>query len=189
MFMHKKFLILLFSLSLWAGAVQKSETLLIRSSTLEKAKELIDEAFIKSSEKLSSLIKSIESELDLRRKEWSIHILREFADKLLEITYTELKSPRQESRWLNLCGFCLRPGFGDPADGLRLKKIWKQMMGKSLWSAKNTMKTCSCTAGKSTIFTRLTNKGYSRWRTLRYNKLTKINRSCRTKLGIWKVQY
>jgi hypothetical protein len=30
-----------------------------------------------------------------------------------------------EVYWLNLLGFCLRPGFGDPADELRMKEVWK----------------------------------------------------------------
>ena len=34
-------------------------------------------------------------------------------------------APDFESRWLNLLGFCLRPGFGDGFDGHRIKAVWK----------------------------------------------------------------
>lgn len=101
------------------------EQVTVDSTIVDKAKLLIQESFRVKQEQLPSLIKNIEKELSLKRREWSVYILREFADTLLAIPYSELKSPRQESRWLNLCGFCLRPGFGDPADELRLKKVWK----------------------------------------------------------------
>jgi len=32
------------------------------------------------------------------------------------------KSPAFEVRWLNLCGFCLRPGLGFPGDDFRLEQ-------------------------------------------------------------------
>ncbi len=32
------------------------------------------------------------------------------------------KSPAYEARWLNLCGFCLRPGFGYPGDDFRIEQ-------------------------------------------------------------------
>jgi hypothetical protein len=33
------------------------------------------------------------------------------------------KSPAFEIRWLNLCGFCLRPGFGYPGDDFRIEQV------------------------------------------------------------------
>lgn len=63
MFMYKKFLILLFSLSLWAGAIQKPETLLIRSSTLVKTKELIQNGDKVYSSAYKKLLKKAESAL------------------------------------------------------------------------------------------------------------------------------
>ena len=32
------------------------------------------------------------------------------------------KAPAWEARWLNLCGFCLRPGFGYPGDDFRMEQ-------------------------------------------------------------------
>jgi hypothetical protein len=34
-------------------------------------------------------------------------------------------SANREARWLNLTGFCMRPGFGDAFDGERIRKLWK----------------------------------------------------------------
>ena len=63
MFMYKKFLFLLFSLSLWAGAAQKLETFLIRSSDLEKTKELIQNGDKVYSAAYKSLLKKAQSAL------------------------------------------------------------------------------------------------------------------------------
>ena len=35
------------------------------------------------------------------------------------------RSPEHETRWLNLAGFLLRPGFGDPGDELRIGRLWR----------------------------------------------------------------
>ena len=41
---------------------------------------------------------------------------------MLESAEGRRKSPAHELRWLNLCGFCLRPGFGFPADDYRIEQ-------------------------------------------------------------------
>ena len=40
----------------------------------------------------------------------------------LESAAGRKKSPAFEVRWLNLCGFCLRPGLGFPGDDFRLEQ-------------------------------------------------------------------
>ena len=35
------------------------------------------------------------------------------------------RAPEHEARWLNLAGFLLRPGFGDPGDDLRVNRLWR----------------------------------------------------------------
>jgi hypothetical protein len=39
------------------------------------------------------------------------------------------KSPAFEIRWLNLCGFCLRPGFGYPGDDFRIEQVRRVYAG------------------------------------------------------------
>jgi hypothetical protein len=41
---------------------------------------------------------------------------------LLELTECRRKSAALEMRWLNLCGFMLRPGFGFPGDDFRIEQ-------------------------------------------------------------------
>ena len=38
-------------------------------------------------------------------------------------------SPDHEVRWLNLTGFCIRPGFGDAFDEERVRQLWKVYLG------------------------------------------------------------
>jgi hypothetical protein len=42
---------------------------------------------------------------------------------LIEVAAGRKKSPRHEVRWLNLSGFCLRPGFGAPGDDARVSDL------------------------------------------------------------------
>src|SRR5207248_3467086 len=44
------------------------------------------------------------------------------ADAFLGVSDGRKKSPAYESRWLNLAGFCLRPGFGYPGDDFRIEQ-------------------------------------------------------------------
>jgi molecular chaperone DnaK (HSP70) len=101
------------------------ESIILDIGQVKKACEAINDAFISDLDCISSVTKHIEKLLDLPKNQWPIHALRSFADSLLNIPYELLKTPRKEAKWLNLCGFCLRPGFGDPEDELRLKKAWK----------------------------------------------------------------
>jgi hypothetical protein len=72
-----------------------------------------------------SLVSELEAILEAKREQWSVLLLRELADELLACRDLARRSAPAEARWLNLTGYCLRPGFGDAADALRLKTIWK----------------------------------------------------------------
>jgi hypothetical protein len=61
----------------------------------------------------------LESITGLKRESWPIPTVRAFCDALLEVADGRKLSPRHEGRWLNLLGYCLRPGFGDQNDNLR----------------------------------------------------------------------
>jgi hypothetical protein len=41
-----------------------------------------------------------------------------------DVMPTRKKSAQHEERWLNLAGFCLRPGTGAPLDAWRAKQMW-----------------------------------------------------------------
>ncbi|MEN6608734.1 MAG: Hsp70 family protein [Bryobacteraceae bacterium] len=64
----------------------------------------------------------LEQSLGLGRNSWPLGTIRRLADAFLETAEGRRYSPAWESRWLNLCGFCLRPGFGYPGDDWRVEQ-------------------------------------------------------------------
>ncbi|HYY68841.1 MAG TPA: Hsp70 family protein, partial [Terriglobales bacterium] len=67
----------------------------------------------------------LEAALQTKKDSWSAAATRSLSDALLEVGLGRRKSPRHEARWLNLLGFCLRPGFGMPQDDQRIANVWK----------------------------------------------------------------
>lgn len=64
----------------------------------------------------------LEQRLGLGRNSWPVSAIRVLADRMLELAEGRKKSPAHELRWLSLCGFCLRPGFGFPGDDYRIEQ-------------------------------------------------------------------
>ena len=64
----------------------------------------------------------LEQTLGLGRNSWPVSAIRALADRMLELSDGRSKSAAHELRWLNLCGFCLRPGFGFPGDDFRVEQ-------------------------------------------------------------------
>jgi hypothetical protein len=67
----------------------------------------------------------MEGVLGAKRDSWFTSAIRRFADVLLEVAGGRKQSPRHEVRWLNLSGFCLRPGFGAQGDDARVNELRK----------------------------------------------------------------
>ena len=59
-----------------------------------------------------------------RRGTWDTGLLRELFAVLWEGARRRRRSPDHERLWLNLAGFCLRPGFGHPLDDWRVHRLW-----------------------------------------------------------------
>jgi len=89
------------------------------------------------------LRKKLEAELNLPKEEWPAPVIRALADALLEQANYRDTTFQHEAYWLNLLGYCQRPGFGDAADELRMKTIWgiylkglsfpQKVQGRSEW--------------------------------------------------------
>jgi hypothetical protein len=73
----------------------------------------------------SELTKLLETALDSPRGDWPTGLIRRLWEFLEEHASGRGKSPAHLSRWYNLVGFCLRPGFGDPLDRYRVEALWK----------------------------------------------------------------
>jgi molecular chaperone DnaK (HSP70) len=58
------------------------------------------------------------------RERWETPLLRRLFDALLERAKGRRRSSEHERVWLNLAGWCLRPGFGHPLDEWRIEQLW-----------------------------------------------------------------
>jgi hypothetical protein len=72
-----------------------------------------------------TLVSQMETALGAKKDSWPVSAIRRFSDVLIEVAAGRKKSPRHEVRWLNLSGFCLRPGFGAPGDDARVNDLRK----------------------------------------------------------------
>ena len=90
-----------------------------------------------------TLMTALESALGAGRHGWPLGSIRTICDALLETIAGRTKSARHEARFLNLLGFCLRPGFGatlDPSRLARARQIYmaglafpSEVQGQSEW--------------------------------------------------------
>ncbi len=71
----------------------------------------------------------LEQTMGLGRNSWPLSPIRQLADAFVANSPGRKKSPAYEARWLNLCGFCLRPGFGYPGDDFRTEQTRKIYSG------------------------------------------------------------
>ena len=58
------------------------------------------------------------------RDTWSLPLLRTLFDALWARERRRRRSAEHERVWLNLAGYCLRPGQGTPLDGWRIEQLW-----------------------------------------------------------------
>jgi DNA-K related protein/Hsp70 protein len=73
----------------------------------------------------SDLPKLLEAALESPRSDWPAGLCRRLWEFLEAHAAGRGKSPGHLSRWYNLTGFVLRPGFGDPVDRYRVEALWK----------------------------------------------------------------
>jgi hypothetical protein len=85
----------------------------------------VAEAFGGGADALAALPRRLEEAAGMPRAEWPPLLLRRVWDALMEHRDRRMATPAHESRWLNLVGFCLRPGFGVALDDWRVEELWK----------------------------------------------------------------
>lgn len=96
---------------------------------IEEAQAKIAAVFRKSAQQAAGaperLVKELVEVLEIKRERWPASLVRKLADALLECREGRSITAQHEARWLNLLGFCLRPGYGDPLDDWRAREVWK----------------------------------------------------------------
>jgi len=102
-------------------------------ATVNNVRYLLTEAFSGSAgnAQLSSVVKNMEKLVETKKNKWPLSFLRAVADHLIDNVEWRKNSPEHEIRWLNLTGFCIRPGFGDAFDEARIPKLWKVYLQRS----------------------------------------------------------
>ncbi len=60
------------------------------------------------------------------RERWGTPVLRPLFDALYKRARGRRRSAEHERVWLNLAGYCLRPGFGAVLDDWRVQQLWTQ---------------------------------------------------------------
>ncbi len=107
-----------------AAASAVRSTAVISPDALATAESLVEQVFSKGTSAIppEQLPARLEQALALGRLSWPLPTIRSLADKLLVLVDGRRKNAPHEARWLNLTGFCLRPGFGYPGDDFRIEQ-------------------------------------------------------------------
>jgi molecular chaperone DnaK (HSP70) len=102
-------------------------TVIVAEEAIASAKQLIREAFgvPGSAPAPDALIGSLENTLGHGKLAWPLETIRTLADVLLEVERGRTRSAAHEVRWLNLTGFCARPGLGSSLDAWRVSELRK----------------------------------------------------------------
>jgi molecular chaperone DnaK (HSP70) len=108
-----------------AQSAERKAAAVISEEALRASLELIGQVFsttAKSPVAPEELPAKLEQTMGLGKNSWPLPAIRQMADAFLTAADGRKKSPAYEMRWLNLAGFCLRPGFGFPGDDFRIEQ-------------------------------------------------------------------
>ncbi len=111
-----------FELRKAAQTVPRRAAAVVSEEALASAERLIQDALVETTVEPAQLPARLEQALGLGRNSWPVSAIRKLADRMLEVADGRKRSAPHELRWLNLCGFCLRPGFGFPGDDYRVEQ-------------------------------------------------------------------
>ncbi|SMG21069.1 Hsp70 family protein [Paraburkholderia susongensis] len=99
-----------------------------RHPALDRAIELIDRCFGSRAQNVDPKeIKRLRAQLEHLlgpRDSWNSALLRELFGALWERARRRRRTADHERLWLNLAGYCVRPGFGYPLDEWRVEQLW-----------------------------------------------------------------
>jgi hypothetical protein len=108
------------------GGGEEPGGVVVADEAIERAVAQLDAVFtVSSTASPEVLVGDLESTLGHAKIAWPLATIRRLADRLLEREAGRRKSAAHEFRWLNLTGFCARPGFGAALDGWRVSELRK----------------------------------------------------------------
>jgi molecular chaperone DnaK (HSP70) len=103
---------------------EAAAALVVDAGRVESATQVLTGVFEGTDDPVT-LARRLEAALDAGRDAWPLPAIRALWDALWNAEPARGRSPEHEARWLNLAGFLLRPGFGDPGDDLRVNRLWR----------------------------------------------------------------
>lgn len=130
------------------GSLERSG--IVEQGLVQSAAAVLSEIFspagtVKPDETAARLSEAV----GLPRSQWPPSLLRAIWHELMQLSEGRRKSAVHEARWLNLTGYCLRPGFGMAADDWRVEETWRAISGRLIHS------TPACLAELRTLCRRL----------------------------------
>jgi molecular chaperone DnaK (HSP70) len=108
-------------------AMDISEEAVLETSVVQDVLGAVKSALAADSDPslLENLVNELERITGRDKTRWPLGLIRQMADVLLELQQRRGTSPRHEARWMNLTGFCLRPGYGTGSDPHRVQRLFK----------------------------------------------------------------
>ncbi len=104
---------------------ERKAAAVVSEQALKQSLDLIEAVFAPSAKSPippEEVPAKLEQTMGLGKNSWPLSAIRQMADAFLAAADGRKKSPAYEIRWLNLAGFCLRPGFGYPGDDFRIEQ-------------------------------------------------------------------
>ena len=116
------------------GQAGVSDPAVFEEQAVQKARDVVAHAFEnrhlqagggKRDRTFDTLFRDVDKTVGCAREKWPLAFIRSLCDDLIGLADARKRSPTAEARWLNITGFCLRPGFGDGFDVNRNQALWK----------------------------------------------------------------
>ena len=110
-----------------AASEDESSEVVIADEAIGAAGTLIRSLFERTAGDVTpeDIVAQIEKQFGYAKSAWPLGVIRRLADALLEVGDGRRRSAPLEARWLNLFGFCIRPGFGAAKDPWRITEARK----------------------------------------------------------------
>jgi hypothetical protein len=103
------------------------DQVVIEPASVDRAAALIEQTFSATpgAPAPDALVGELENVLGHGKHSWPLAVIRTLADALLKVESGRRLGREFEIRWLNLTGFCVRPGFGTSLDPWRISELRK----------------------------------------------------------------
>ena len=113
----------------------------VDEATWQLCADAIASVFLNSKDgknlKPKELMKTLAVILESPREQWPMSVLRRIWETLINYIDGRSESAQHETRWLNLLGFSLRPGYGMALDDWRVTETWRNVRNKLLHRSPN----------------------------------------------------